>query len=180
MSTIKRKTKETSIVATVRSGEEVEVDTGDPFLDHMVETWARYTGLAVTLSATGDLRHHLVEDVAITLGLALADEVPDSIVRYGSALVPMDEALVQAAIDLGGRPWYEGQLPSSLYQHFLQSLATNLGATLHVQVIRGGNRHHTVEAAVKAVGLATRQALGAGAGRGVFSTKGSVLLERLD
>jgi imidazoleglycerol-phosphate dehydratase len=128
------------------------------------------------VSAAGDLRHHLVEDVAITLGLALADEVPESAARYGWALVPMDDALVQAAVDLGGRPWYEGRLPSRLYQHFLQSFAFNLRATVHVRVLRGRDRHHVVEAAVKAVGLALRQALEEKPG-GTFSTKGSVKLE---
>jgi imidazoleglycerol-phosphate dehydratase len=86
--------------------------------------------------------------------------------------VPMDEALVQAAVDVGGRPWYVGRLPSTLYEHFLHSFATNLGATLHVKVIRGKDRHHMVEAAVKATGLALRQALREG--DAVFSTKGSV------
>ncbi|MCA9572123.1 MAG: imidazoleglycerol-phosphate dehydratase, partial [Myxococcales bacterium] len=87
-------------------------------------------------------------------------------------------ALAEAAIDVGGRPYYVGKLPSRLYTHFLQSFATNLGATLHVRVLRGDDRHHMVEAAVKATGLALRQALVEG--DRVFSTKGSVALERLD
>jgi imidazoleglycerol phosphate dehydratase HisB len=90
----------------------------------------------------------------------------------------MDESLAEAAIDLGGRPYYVGSLPSKLYQHFLHSFATNLGATLHVRVLRGEDRHHRVEAAVKAVGLALRQALVEG--DRVFSTKGAVRLERAD
>jgi imidazoleglycerol-phosphate dehydratase len=144
----------------------------------MVVTLARYAGLDVSVEAVGDLRHHLVEDVAITLGLALADEVPEKATRYGWAQVPMDESLAEAAIDLGGRPYYVGSLPSKLYQHFLHSFATNLGATLHVRVLRGEDRHHRVEAAVKAVGLALRQAMAEG--DRVFSTKGSVKLERVD
>jgi imidazoleglycerol-phosphate dehydratase len=119
----------------------------------------------------------VVEDVAITLGLALADEVPRSAARYGWALVPMDDALVQAAVDVGGRPWYAGRLPSKLYEHFLRSFATNLNATVHVRVLRGRDRHHVVEAAIKAVGLSLRQALEEKAG-GTFSTKSSVKLER--
>jgi imidazoleglycerol-phosphate dehydratase len=87
----------------------------------------------------------------------------------------MDEALAQAAVDLGGRPFFVGPLPSNLYQHFLQSLAVNLGATVHIRVLRGEDRHHMVEAAVKAFGLALRQALAEGGS--VFSTKGSVNLE---
>jgi imidazoleglycerol-phosphate dehydratase len=150
----------------------------DRFLAHMVETLARYAAVDITLEAKGDLRHHLVEDVAITLGLALADEIPAKAARYGWAVVPMDEALAEAAIDLGGRPYYVGDLPSKLYTHFLHSFATNLGATLHVRVLRGTDKHHRVEAAVKAVGLALRQALVEG--EAVFSTKGSVDLRRLD
>lgn len=90
----------------------------------------------------------------------------------------MDEALAEAAVDLGGRPYFAGTLPSKLYAHFLHSFATNLGATLHVRVLRGTDRHHMVEAAIKATGLALRQALAEG--DTVFSTKGSVSLERLD
>jgi len=103
--------------------------------------------------------------------------VPEKAERYGWALVPMDDALVQAAVDIGGRAWYAGRLPSPLYEHFLQSLAVNLDATLHVKVVRGRDRHHIVEAAVKAVGLSLRQALREGTE--VFSTKGSVTLRRV-
>src|SRR5690606_1065162 len=137
--------------------------------DHMLVTLARYAGLGLTVQANGDMRHHLIEDVAITLGLALADEVPASCARYGWATVPMDDALVRAAIDVGGRAWYEGRLPARLYEHFLQSLAVNLGATLHVETVRGRDKHHVVEAAIKATGLALRQALAEGEGA-VFST----------
>lgn len=173
MSRIERETKETTITLDVRVGEgPVEVATGDTFLDHMLTTLARYAGLQLSVTATGDLRHHLVEDVAIALGLALSEEVPPNIERYGWALVPMDEALVQAAVDVGGRAFYVGRIPSALYQHFLQSFATNLGATLHLKVIRGRDRHHAVEAAIKATGLALRQALREG--DRVFSTKGRV------
>lgn len=179
MSRLKRETRETRVVAHVRRGTGVtDVRTEDRFLTHMLETLARYASLDLTLEATGDLRHHLIEDVAITLGLALADEVPPKAARYGWAVVPMDEALVDAAIDVGGRSFFAGRLPSRLYTHFLRSFATNLGATLHVRVVRGTDRHHQVEAAVKAVGLALRQALVEG--DVVFSTKGSVSVERLD
>jgi imidazoleglycerol-phosphate dehydratase len=179
MSKLKRETKETQIVATVRVGTGASrVKTDDRFLTHMVETLARYARLDIELDATGDLKHHLIEDVAIVLGKALADEVPAKAARYGWAQVPMDESLAEAAIDVGGRPYYVGKLPSKLYAHFLHSFATNLGATLHVRVLRGEDRHHMVEAAVKATGLALRQALVQG--DAVFSTKGSVKLERLD
>ena len=179
MSKLKRETKETQIVANVRIGSGVaDIEVDDRFLAHMVETLARYSGVDIELRATGDLRHHLVEDVAIVLGLALADEVPAKATRYGWAQVPMDEALAEAAIDVGGRPFYAGELPSKLYAHFLHSFATNLGATLHVRMLRGTDRHHQVEAAIKATGLALRQAIREG--DAVFSTKGSVQIERLD
>lgn len=179
MSKLKRETHETQIVCDVRPGTgQADVNIADRFLTHMIETLARYAGIDVAIDATGDMRHHLVEDVAIVLGRALRDEVPDQATRYGSAVVPMDEALVQAAVDVGGRPYYVGRLPSKMYEHFLHSFATNLGATLHVRVIRGRDKHHVVEAAVKATGLALRQALVEGSG--VFSTKGSVAMERLD
>ena len=178
MTRIRRETRETRILLEVSrtSAPDVlpEIRTGDDFLDHMLVTLARYAGLGLTVEATGDLRHHLVEDVAIALGTALREEIPARAERFGSALVPMDEALVQAAIDVGGRPYWVGRLPSNLYEHFLQSFAVNLGATLHVRVIRGRDRHHVVEAAVKATGLALRQALREG--DGVFSTKGAVSL----
>ena len=177
MSRIERETKETRVEVTVRAGTGlVQVEVGDRFLAHMVETLARYAGLGLTLRASGDLRHHLVEDVAISLGLALADEVPERAQRYGHAVVPMDDALVGVAVDVGGRAYFAGRLPSRLYEHFLRSLAFTMGATLHVRVLRGRDRHHVVEAAVKATGLALRQALEAG--EIVFSTKGAVRVVR--
>ncbi len=175
MAKLRRETRETQIGLEVRpNGGDIAVSTDDPFLTHMVETLARYSGLGLTLEATGDLKHHLVEDVAIALGLALRREVPARADRYGWSTVPMDDAVVRVSLDLGGRAWYEGRLPSALYEHFLQSLAVNLGATLHVIVDRGRDKHHIVEAAVKATGLALRQALNEG--DQVFSTKGTVKL----
>lgn len=176
MKKLKRETRETQITLGVAlSGGEVVVETGDGFLDHMLVTLGRYAGIGLDVRASGDLRHHLIEDVGITLGLVLRESIPEQAARYGNALIPMDDALVQAAIDVGGRPFYEGSLPAPLYEHFLQSLAVNMGATLHVNVIRGKDRHHVVEAAIKATGMALRQALTQG--DSVFSTKGSVSLE---
>lgn len=179
MTTLRRETRETTIrIEIAAAGGDIDITTDEPFLTHMVETLARYAGLGLTLEATGDLKHHLIEDVAIALGLALAREVPERAERYGWATVPMDDALVRASLDTGGRPWYEGRLPSPLYEHFLQSFAFNLGATLHIVVDRGRDRHHVVEAAIKATGLALRQALREG--DRVFSTKGSVQLDWAD
>lgn len=173
MITITRETSETRVRVSLHAAPgTARVATTDAFLDHMLVTLARYAGLELAVEAAGDLRHHLVEDVAITVGMALRRSTPPACARYGTATVPMDEALVQATLDVGGRFHYEGPLPSTLYDHFLRSLAEHAGMTLHVRVLRGTDRHHMVEAAIKAVGLALRQALvpeGA-----VFSTKGSI------
>jgi imidazoleglycerol-phosphate dehydratase len=127
------------------------------------------------IQAKGDLRHHLIEDVAIALGQAFAVHAPATCARYGERTVPMDDALVQVVLDIGGRPYYRGPLPSGIYDHFLRSFADNAKATLHVRVLRGTDKHHIIEAAFKALGFALREALvETGA---VFSTKGSVKLE---
>ena len=151
------------------------VATGLPFLDHMMGTLAFYAGLEVALRATGDLKHHLIEDVAIATGEALSRIVPERARRYGERTLPMDDALVQVAIDLGGRPYYEGPLPSALYDHWFRSFAMQSRSTLHVRVLRGSDRHHVVEAAFKALGLALAAAL-EDAGP-LFSTKGGVRWE---
>lgn len=177
MSALVRETAETRVrVRVERTGEPGRIATTAPFLDHMLTAFARYAGIGLEVEASGDLAHHLIEDVAITLGLALRDEVPERCARYGWALVPMDDALVQVALDAGGRAWYRGPLPAKLYDHFLRSLADNAGLTLHVRVLRGRDRHHVVEAAFKAAGLALRQALVEGGA--VFSTKGAVRIVR--
>ncbi len=176
MTTVIRESRETQIRLTLTAGSgAAQVNTGEPFLDHMLVALARYSGIDVTLEATGDLKHHLIEDVAIALGQGIAAFAPATCARYGERTVPMDDALVHVALDLGGRPFYEGPLPSGMYDHFLRSFADNAKATLHVRVLRGHDRHHVVEAAFKALGFALREALvESGA---VFSTKGSVRLE---
>jgi imidazoleglycerol-phosphate dehydratase len=176
MSTVKRETRETRVRVTMERGTgEARVDTGEPFLDHMLTTLARYAGLDLAVSARGDLRHHLIEDVAIACGAALAGLVPERAARYGDRVVPMDDALVQVTLDVGGRPYYRGPLPSGLYDHWMRSFSDNARATLHVRVLRGADRHHIVEAAFKALGFALRQALRDE--DAVFSTKGAVALE---
>jgi imidazoleglycerol-phosphate dehydratase len=110
--------------------------------------------------------------VAIAVGAALRQFLPDTVGRYGDRTVPMDDALVHCAVDVGGRAYYRGPLPSTLYDHWMRSFADNARVTLHLRVLRGRDRHHVVEAAFKALGLALRDALAeAGA---VFSTKGNV------
>jgi len=177
MTSVVRNTRETQIQAIVDGTDSASsVDTTIPFLDHMLQTLARYSGLHLELRARGDLRHHISEDVAITVGEALAAWAPESRARYGDRTVPMDDALVHVSLDLGGRAYYEGPLPSGTYDHWMRSFAGHAGATLHVRVLRGRDRHHVVEAAFKALGLALRDALATSNGRTVFSTKGSVEL----
>ena len=176
MSVIVRETKETRVrVELTRGSGRASADTGREFLDHMLVTLARYSGLDLTIEARGDLKHHLIEDVAIALGAALAGLASNPIARYGSRVIPMDDALVHVAVDLGGRAYYAGPLPSSLYDHWMRSFCHSAGATLHVRVLAGEDRHHVVEAAFKALGMALRDAL---TDEGtVFSTKGPVSLK---
>jgi imidazoleglycerol-phosphate dehydratase len=175
MITVERKTSETSIRVTMAIGTgAADIRTGVPFLDHMMTALARYAGLDLTIEASGDLRHHLIEDVALTVGEALRRVLPATCARYGQRTVPMDEALVEAVLDAGGRPYYRGPMPSSLYEHWMRSFCDAAKVTLHLRVLRGRDRHHIVEAAFKALGFALRQALiDTGA---VFSTKGAVTL----
>lgn len=178
MSVVVRNTRETQIRVEVVPGTGTsEVDTTIHFLDHMLVTLARYSALDLKISARGDLRHHLIEDVGIALGAAIAALVPARAARYGDRFIPMDDALVHVAIDLGGRPYYEGRLPSDLYEHWFRSFADNALATVHVRVLRGRDRHHVVEASFKALGASLRQALVADSASGVFSTKGAVGIE---
>jgi imidazoleglycerol-phosphate dehydratase len=178
MSMITRETRETRVRVEVTRGSGVaDVQTGVRFLDHMLVTLARYAGFDLKVRAQGDLRHHLIEDVAICIGAALAELVPPSAARYGDCTVPMDDALVHCALDVGGRPYYQGPLPSTLYDHWMRSFADNARATLHLRVLRGTDRHHVVEGAFKALGFALRDALIDSGGNGtVFSTKGAVKL----
>ena len=176
MTVVLRESKETQIRLSVTAGAGIaRVSTGEPFLDHMLVTLARYAGVDLDVQATGDLRHHLIEDVAIVFGQAIAAFAPAGCARYGERTIPMDDALVQVVLDIGGRPYYRGPLPSPLYDHFMRSFADNAKATLHVRVLRGRDKHHVVEAAFKALGLALRDALIASGA--VFSTKGSVQVQ---
>jgi imidazoleglycerol-phosphate dehydratase len=170
---IKRETRETTVRAEIKpaSGGGA-IDTSVPFLDHMLVTFARYAGVDVSVSARGDLRHHVIEDVAIALGAALRKYLPAKITRFGDRTIPMDDALVHVSLDLGGRPYYSGSLPSTMYDHWMRSFAEHSAATLHVRVLAGRDRHHVVEAAFKALGLAVRDALVET--DALFSTKGDV------
>jgi imidazoleglycerol-phosphate dehydratase/histidinol-phosphatase len=183
-----RRTNETSIDVAVELDQEApaQIATGIAFFDHMLEQLARHGGFGLSLAANGDLdvdEHHTIEDVALALGEALRQAVGDKvgIGRYGFVL-PMDEALAQATIDLSGRPHFVlvGELPrerlgtmsTEMVDHFFRSFATALGATLHLAVT-GNNAHHMVEGLFKAVGRALRPALQR-TEAGLPSTKGTL------
>ncbi len=183
-----RETKETRVsVSLARGRGPLRVETPIPFFNHMLETLIFYAGLHGELRAE-DLRgfddHHVVEDVGITLGRAIAELLGDrrGIKRFGWALVPMDEALAEAAVDVGGRPYSVvrarfrrdsvGGLSLELVPHFVWSLAYNSGATIHVVLRWHSNDHHGVEAMFKALGMALGQAM-AVEDDGVTSLKGT-------
>jgi imidazoleglycerol-phosphate dehydratase len=185
---VARKSKETRLAAkVVLAGRgRIKVATGLPFLDHMIEQVARYGGFDLTLRGSGDLQvdtHHLVEDAGIVVGQALSLALGDraGIKRFASAYAPLDESLARVVIDLGKRPFLSynvtlrgriGTLESEVIEEFWRALSLHLGATIHVDVIRGRNRHHIVEATFKAFGLALRDAMSPGGPAGVPSSKG--------
>jgi imidazoleglycerol-phosphate dehydratase len=157
-----RETRETKVEVELRldGTGETDVSVPDEFLRHMVETLARYSGVDLGVRASGDLAHHLVEDVAITLGRAYRQALGEAPVRrIASATVPMDEALVQVTVDLIDRPFVHLEVPDTMYEHFLRSFAMELRATVHTMVIRGKDDHHIVEATFKALGLALKEAM---------------------
>ncbi|MFY2563414.1 imidazoleglycerol-phosphate dehydratase [Corallococcus terminator] len=178
MTTVTRETKETQIRVELALGKgTTQVDTGLKFFDHMLATFARYAGLDLKLHARGDLTHHLMEDVAITLGTAVQRVIPATAARFAERTLPMDDALVQACLDAGGRFFYQGPLKNRLYEHWMRSFCEHAKVTLHLRVLRGKDSHHVTEAAFKALGLALRDAM-VDSGT-VFSMKGSVALEVL-
>lgn len=187
ISNISRETKETRIQAALwLSGGPVKIDTGIGFFDHMLHAWAFYAGFGLTLTAKGDLEvdgHHTVEDTGIVLGQALREALGDKVGvrRFGSAYVPMDEALAFTALDFSGRPFlvYEADMPQArmgaydacLTEEFMRALAMNSGLTLHMRAQYGRNAHHITEALFKSLGLAMKDAVKM-EGTGVTSTKG--------
>lgn len=191
MATVSRATAETDIEVTVNldgSGR-AEVSTGIGFFDHMLTALARHGRMDLAVRVAGDLQvdgHHTVEDTGIVIGQALAAALGDKagIARYGSAFVPMDEALVLAALDISGRGQLHwavevpfgmvGDFDTQLAREFFIALAANAGITLHVRQQAGDNVHHIFEAAFKACGRALRQAVAIDAALAgeVPSTKG--------
>lgn len=193
---VERATKESRVVVEVDidgSGKN-DIATGVPFYDHMLSALSRHALIDLAVTAEGDLdvdAHHTVEDVAIVLGQALREALGDKagIRRFGDALVPLDEALVQVAVDVAGRPYciHTGEPPGqeyaligghyigSLTRHVFETLAVHAQVALHVRVLSGRDPHHVVEAQFKGVARALRDAVAYDPReRGVPSTKGSL------
>ncbi len=190
--TVERSTNETKVVATVNlDGGPVEVATGIPFFDHMLDQLGRHGRIGMTITASGDLEvdaHHTVEDCGIVLGEALQRALGDKagIRRYGDALVPMEEALAQTALDISGRARLVyhaviavesiGTYDTDLTEEFLQAFCRSAGVSLHVRLLDGANAHHCVEAIFKSVARALGDAVAhdpRAAGQ-VPSTKGTL------
>ena len=189
----RRETSETAIAVRVNLDGTGTTDcsTGIPFFDHMLDQLGRHGGFDLEVQATGDLEidaHHTVEDTGITLGSAVAEALGDKVGvrRFASNAVPLDEALVDVALDLSGRPFlhYEVDFPGEkilgtppfdpqLCEEFWRAFVTAAGATLHIASVRGKNTHHIVEASFKGVARALRDAV-AVTGGGLPSTKGTL------
>jgi len=159
---LERETRETTISVDLdldgKGNFDVECDI--QFLKHMVETLARYAEFDLKIKATGDNDHHLIEDVAITLGKAVRQALGDTpIERMATATVVMDDAMVMTSLDLVDRPYCEADCPDPLYIHFFRSFAMSAGMTLHILVIRGFDEHHIIEAGFKSMGKALKEAI---------------------
>ena len=188
--TLRRETKETTVAVDldVDGTGELQVSTGIPFFDHMLEQLGKHAGFDLTVEATGDLDvdlHHTVEDVGIVLGNALRDALGDKrgVRRFANALVPLDEALVQVALDLSGRPYlaydvepvseWIGTFDPQLAEEFWKGFVDGARVTLHVRSVSGKNGHHVIEASFKGVARALRDAVKI-EGESVPSTKGTL------
>ena len=189
---IERTTKESSVLVELEldGTGSTDVETGVPFFDHMLSQLGRHAGFDLRVRTTGDLAvddHHTVEDTSLALGQALRDALGDrsGLRRFGDALVPLDEALVQSAVDLSGRPYLVHEEPglvemigsydTSLTRHIFESLVASAAICLHVRVLSGRNAHHIVEAQFKSVARSLRDAVAVDPRVvGVPSTKGTL------
>ena len=186
---VSRKTKETDIELSLNiDGGAVEISTGIGFFDHMLTALAVHGGFGLKLSCKGDLNvdgHHTAEDVGIVLGKAFAEAMSDKngIKRYGTAFIPMDEALGFACVDISGRPFLVfdaffpeercGDFDTCLTVEFMRAFAYNALITLHVKAQYGDNSHHMIEAMFKAVAHALKEAVAVSGGE-ILSTKGVI------
>jgi len=173
--TVERKTRETEIVVSLDldgSGD-CDIDTGIGFLDHMLESFGRHSMIDLKVRAQGDLHvdfHHTTEDTAIVIGQAIRKALGDyaGITRFGNALIPMDETLTRAAVDVSNRPYFIwkvkipaaklGEMDTELFKEWFQALSQHAGLCLHVENLYGENSHHIVESCFKATARALRMA----------------------
>lgn len=187
---VERSTKESHVKVELNldGAGKISVDTGVPFFDHMISQLGKHGGFDLTVSTKGDVEvdsHHTVEDTSLALGQALREALGDKagIRRFGDALVPLDEVLVQAAVDLSGRPYLVHRQPeiveligtfdTTLGKHIWESFVAEARIALHIRVIEGRNAHHVLEAQFKAVARALRDAVSLDSRvTGVPSTKG--------
>lgn len=189
---VERKTKESSVLVELNldGTGQVDIKTGVPFFDHMMEQIGRHGGFDLHIRTEGDLEvdsHHTVEDTALAFGQALREALGDKvgITRFGTAMVPLDEAIAQVAVDVSGRPYVVHEEPdlismigaydTSLTRHVWESISASAQICIHVRVLSGRNAHHIVEAQFKSVARALREAVSLDARViGVPSTKGSL------
>lgn len=188
--TVERATKETSVNVrlSLDGAGAVTIETGLPFLDHMLQQLGTHGGFDLDVRCTGDLEvdaHHTVEDVGLAIGQALAEALGDKagIRRFGHASVPLDEALVEVSLDLSGRPFVTHEVPveaeligtydPGLTEDFIRAFATAAGMTLHARLVSGRSPHHVVEAEFKALARALRDACRV-EGSATPSTKGTL------
>jgi imidazoleglycerol-phosphate dehydratase len=191
VASVARRTKEVvvSVELTVDGSGIATAKTGIPFFDHMLEQLGKHAGFDLTVTARGDLEvdaHHTVEDTGIAVGEAVSQALGDKagIARFGDSLVPLDEALIQVALDISARPYlvYDvdakakqiGAFDTRLAEEFVRAFAQAAGATIHVRMLSGKNPHHIVEATFKALAQALRKACERTGTAGVPSTKGTL------
>jgi imidazoleglycerol-phosphate dehydratase len=189
---VERKTKESQVLVelNIDGTGTTSIDTGEPFFNHMLEQLGKHSGFDIKVKTVGDMEvdsHHSVEDTSLALGQALKEALGDKagIGRFGDALVPLDEVLVQAAVDLSGRPYLVhnqpqiveliGTFDTTLGKHIWESLVATAQIALHIRVLEGANAHHVLEAQFKAVARALKDAVAIDKQvKGIPSTKGTL------
>jgi imidazoleglycerol-phosphate dehydratase len=189
---VERKTKESQVLVelNIDGTGNTSIDTGEPFFNHMLEQLGKHSGFDLKVKTVGDMEvdsHHTVEDSSLAIGQALREALGDKagIRRFGDALVPLDEVLVQAAVDLSGRPYLVhnqphiveliGTFDTTLGKHIWESLVATAQIALHIRVLEGANAHHVLEAQFKAVARALKDAVALdNQVKGIPSTKGTL------